>query len=308
MKVSGLVAHFLYQRRSLSLPGLGKFYIAENVVVPDIHDKNFREFLQYIQFTPGAVTTDPELIEYIRSQTGKIKPLAEADLEAFIAEGKELLNISKPFVIEGVGMLEKNRNGKLEFSLSEMGDAVPAEPRRENSPMRDNVHSSELTGSRPGRSLKSLVMLAAIVVGLGLIVGAGYLWSTRSSDSGNDQALPPVAPLTSDTTKATQNAITPDSTTLKKDSVGTTAPATTVTLPSGHYKFVFETTNNKSRALRRYKIVHAYNRNIGLETTDSTLFKLYVMIPATPKDTIRIKDSLNGWYWGAKKMLVKIEQ
>jgi len=46
-----------------------------------------------------------------------------------------------------------------------------------------------------------------------------------------------------------------------------------------------------------------------METTDSINFKLYYVIPATEKDTLRIRDSLNRWYYGnTQKIRVSVEK
>ena len=65
---------------------------------------------------------------------------------------------------------------------------------------------------------------------------------------------------------------------------------------SGTYKFVIERTANKARALRRYNQLVENLAPVKLETKDSTLFKLYFVLPATPSDTARIRDSLKIWY------------
>lgn len=65
---------------------------------------------------------------------------------------------------------------------------------------------------------------------------------------------------------------------------------------SGTYKFVIERTANKGRAYRRYNQIKESLTDVKLETKDSTLFSLYFILPATPADTTRIKDSLKNWY------------
>lgn len=71
----------------------------------------------------------------------------------------------------------------------------------------------------------------------------------------------------------------------------------TITDP-GFFKFVVESTDNKLRALNRFGVLRLYGKNIQLETRDSILFKLFYSLPATTDDTLRIRDSLNQWYYG----------
>jgi hypothetical protein len=93
--------------------------------------------------------------------------------------------------------------------------------------------------------------------------------------------------------------------------VGTAAPATAVPatgspvtaagdlpVPPGAelYRFVILSTDNKHRALRRYNQLLGYQLNIKMDQKDSSWFKLYFPIPARPKDTTYIKDSLSETY------------
>ena len=92
------------------MPGIGIFSLDDKVVIPESSDKNVRDFLQHIQFKQfNVLRADDALIEFIRTHTGKIKPLAESDLESYVADGKLMLNIGKPFHIEGIGTLIKKQ-------------------------------------------------------------------------------------------------------------------------------------------------------------------------------------------------------
>ena len=116
MKISVLVAQYFYQNKRLNLPGIGTFYLDVAVDVQNI-DKNSHDLLDHIHFAQKNIARpDEELIDFIRKHTGKIRPLAESDLETFVADGKLMLNIGKPFHIEGIGTLQKNREGVYEFT------------------------------------------------------------------------------------------------------------------------------------------------------------------------------------------------
>ena len=120
LKLSSLFSKYLYQEKKLRLPGLGEFTLDPSLTVPDINDKFFGDFLQNIRFNPVQITSpDEHFINFIRTETGKIKPLAESDLDSFLSDGKILLNIGKPFHIEGIGSLQKTREGQLEFHPGE---------------------------------------------------------------------------------------------------------------------------------------------------------------------------------------------
>ena len=103
---------------------------------------------------------------------------------------------------------------------------------------------------------------------------------------------------------------------LQKERVIATAPGVkkdTATIPAGSFKFILETTTRKARALARYNqlkgisIFKTYNNKAALETKDSLSFNIYTMVTCTAADTAHLKQLLNAWYYGNKKMKVKVD-
>lgn len=255
-----------------------------------------------------------------------MKSLAVADLDFYLMTGRQLLNIGKPFYLEGIGTLVKNKEGLFEFTpgeymvarLDETGPERRAagfdEPAREREPQ--------------GNSTKQGLLLVLIIVGLGVIGWAGYYLYKRNSFSEPAEKQAVVLP---DTTRSVAGAGHPDTLSKAKDSTaprtagsstaqpasaGTSAPMpsaaaipapTTVAPartfaslpnPSGEtmYRFVILSTDNKHHALRRYNQLLGYQLNIKMDQKDSSWFKLYFPIAALPKDTSYIKDSLSDTY------------
>ncbi|MBL7697095.1 MAG: hypothetical protein JNK79_03015 [Chitinophagaceae bacterium] len=281
MKLSSLFAKYLYQHKQLRLPGIGVFTLDPSVVVPDVTDKLFADFLQNIRFNQQTVNApDEDFINYIRTETGKIKPLAESDLESFLSDGKILLNIGKPFQIEGIGYLQKTREGTLEFKPGEPHLHKQEVQHEAEEPVeRSKTFYLDTTSSSSGRKL--LIALGAIA-GIVIVIWGGYKLYNRNGDSGS--ATEPVTTLPSDTMAI---STMPDS--LKHVASDTVQTRST-------YKFVIERTAYKSRALRRYNQLVENQTSIKMDTKDSTVFNLYFVLPATPADTARIRDSLKIWY------------
>ena len=71
MKLSILLAQYFYQHKQLNLPSIGSFSLDAAVSVPDQNDKNFREFLKYVQFKqqPIAKADDTDVVKAIRRNT-----------------------------------------------------------------------------------------------------------------------------------------------------------------------------------------------------------------------------------------------
>ncbi len=302
MKFAVLLAKYFYTKKHLSLPGIGVFHIDAAVTVPEFSDKNFREVLKYIQFTHKNVAkADDELIEFIRTQTGKIKPLAESDLESYLADGKLLLNIGKPFTIEGIGSLQKMKSGDLVFSpgepILEKLDFHTEDKHPDKSVRNIPVYEENQTRNTSHTNQRRVLLVGTLVViGLIVILWGGYTLYNKSDNEPTQVSSEVNTPITN-----------PDTSTVQQPDSSAVQPAPVTATPSGTYKFIFEQTNRKARALKRFAYVHDLSPRIQMETADSLSFTIFVRLPATSTDTGRLKDSLNAWYYGTKPVKIRIE-
>lgn len=310
MKLAALVPQYFYQHRILNLPGIGTFSLDDAVAIPEASDKNSREFQQHIQFKQANILkADDALIDFIRVHTGKIKPLAESDLDSFVSDGKLMLNIGKPFHIEGIGTLVKNRNAVYEFTpgepllerletvhpIKERGDREKDKSSGKKSVFDEDYYKHESTGG----SSRKLFILGGIVLGLAVVIWGGYSLYNKKVEPAT--SLSDTNILEADSS----NAVLDSSLARAKEIADSLKAANSI--EPGSYKFIFETTPNKTRALRRHQQVSDISPRIKLETNaDSTLYNIYVVLPASVTDTIRVKDSLNAWYYGSRPLRVTI--
>jgi hypothetical protein len=287
LKLSSLFSKYLYQEKKLRLPGIGEFTLDPSITVPDVNDKLFADFLQNIRFNQIQITApDEQFINYIRTETGKIKPLAESDLESFLSDGKILLNIGKPFYIEGIGSLQKTREGLLEFKAGEpqQHKMEPHHATETDAPV-ERSKTFYLDTNAPRGGVRKVLRALGAIAGIVIVIWGGYvLYNRNSKPAIKDQAAEEAVPLHTDSTKI---SAMPDS--FQRSNVDSAQQA-------GTYKFVIERTANKGRALRRFNQLVENMAPIRMETKDSTFFKLYFVLPATSADTARIRDSLKIWY------------
>lgn len=283
MKLPLLLSHYLREHKLLRLPGLGSFYYSGPQTSiegePALSSSDIR-------FEPGQVkVADDALIDYIKQHTGKIKPLATADLLSYIESGLQMLNIGRPFYIDSIGSVQKTQGGSFEFTAREIvaGKKEETGTERSEQDKKRSVFDDEKY-SPSVNPWQKIIVAALIVGGLAIVVlGGYYLYNQNKGEANNLQEVKP-GPQT-------------DSRNLLHDSIPKQADSSTAAyaaLNSGSYKFILETTNNRKRALKRYNQLK-YS-NLKLETLDSTAFKLYFVIPASAADTTRIKDSLNRYY------------
>lgn len=301
MKLSALFAKYLYQHKQLNLPGIGVFTIDPAIVVPDAADKTFPDFVRQIQFTQKNITApDEDFINFIRTETGKIKPLAESDLDSFLSDGKILLNIGKPFHLEGIGSIQKTRAGLYEFTP---GEPLHIKLEGFNTETKED-HSAKKAvfaeDNSQGTGARKLLIALGVIIGIALVIWGGYSLYNRNSNVGvastDDNIVIPPA----DTAR---KGIILDS--VQKIIASTADSVQKSIAAAGTYKFVIERTYNRTRAFKRFYQIKDNLTDIKMESSpDSTFFKLYFILPATPADTTRIKDSLKTWY-GRKQVFIE---
>jgi hypothetical protein len=328
----------------MDLPGIGTFTLDAAAVIPQESDRVGQVPATGIRFANANIpAADDALITFIKEHTGKMKSLAAADLDFYLTTGRQLLNIGKPFYLEGIGTLLKNKEGRLDFTpgeylVTKLDDLHHPERRTGapatgyDEPPREDVKSSGGAGQT--------LLLVGIIAGIAIIAFGGYWLYKRNNytepPAENRARVVPESTATKGDSTALAGAAPSDSTTAgKKDTAlanqqakaanpadasaakpATATPATTalnpaaiqhdVTPAAGQtlYHFVILRTENKRHALRRYNQLLGYQLNIHMETKDSSFFKLYFPIAATIRDTTHIRDSLADVY----EAKVSIEQ
>src|ERR1700712_2253519 len=176
----------------MSLPGLGVFTLDKSVILPEENDRALLSMPNAVQFqNANIVAAENELIVFICENTGKIKPLAISDLDSYLNLGTEMLNIGKPFYLEGIGTITKNRTGKFDFSPGEYSlikeTGVTADHNKKKVYAQDKKQLTENLPVQSRSGLKVLAFISAlIIVGLG-----GWMMFKRNS--------PPVSESEPDT-------------------------------------------------------------------------------------------------------------
>lgn len=303
LKISLLFAKYLYQNRQLNLPGIGVFSIDPSVTIPDLTEKNSHEFLHHIKFSQKPVAKpDDAFIDFIRTNTGKIRPLAESDLESFISEGKILLNIGKPFHLEGIGSLQKNKSSTYDFypglPLTEKLDNFLMDKDPKPVASRQPYEQDYNPATSNSQTGKTIWIIFAILVGLTAIIWGGYTLYNNNTDnegsqSANSTAVEPASQL-ADTTQAN----TTDTATVIAPAQQITAPTTAQT-----YKFIFRL-GSRNYVINRFNDLKPSTPALNWDTKDSVVYRLFLSLPAAPSDTARIRDSLKSWY-GSKRVLIE---
>jgi len=278
----------------MSLPGLGIFTLDKSVVLPEENDRVLLSMPNAVQFQNANIAAaDKELITFICENTGKIRPLAISDLDSYLNLGMEMLNIGKPFHLEGIGTITKNRSGKFDFSpgeytlIKENSSAPGQEKKKVYARDKKEVAEQSVVQNRNG--LKIVALISAL-----LIIGIGGWLIYKKNNTGVSEKNADSNSTVQESQPVISDSVTHSST--KQDTsrlpVAETAIPSTVSSQPAIYKFVILATPNKEYALKRYNQLLGFGFKARLYQKDSSFFKVYFQFPALVKDTIHIKDSL----------------
>jgi hypothetical protein len=302
LKIPLLLVEYLYKNRKMALPGLGIFTLDQSVVLPEENDRTLLSMPNAVQFQNANIAAaDKELISFIVENTGKIKPLAISDLDSYLNLGTEMLNIGKPFHLEGIGTITKNRSGKFDFTPGEYTVFKENTPAPDHEKKKLYPTEKKQLNTQPSIQNRNILKVTALIAAL-IIVGLGGWMMYKKNNNG-------VTGNNPDTSSVVQNKQSSANDSLAADSAARRDSIKNATKDSGHpstvperrdqplsYKFVILTTYNKPHALRRYKQLIGFDLKAHLYQKDSTFFKVYFQFPALAKDTIQIKDSLRKQY------------
>lgn len=180
MKFDVQLAAYLYENKTLRLEGIGTFTLDSKVSVPHEQEKEIYYPIEGLSFTYNPKSnTDEEVITYLVKKLHKIQPLIRSDLESYLSNIKQFINLGKPYTIEGIGTLSKNNQGTYEFTP---GNFLPVKeelnPKRENEDHNYPVRSQSNAG-------KIFVVILIVIAALAALGGVG--WGFQISSQINRQ-------------------------------------------------------------------------------------------------------------------------
>jgi hypothetical protein len=286
------LASYLYENKTLRLEGIGTFTLDSKVNVPDEQEKEIFYPIDGLSFTYNPKSaSEEEVIFYLVKKLHKIEPLIRSDLESYLSNIRQFLNLGKPYTIEGIGTLTKNNQGTFEFTP---GNFLPVKeelnPRRENDEHNYPVRSQSSAG-------RVFVVILIVIAALAALGGIGWgvlnLLSKRQSLAENEQQQGYVDTIPED--KPDTSSLTITGSDANKATPTTPATRTEGSSDSVTYKMVFEITPSYQRAYKRTSQLQSYRTNSkfdSIRVNNSVRYRLYVPMRLRATDTSRVKDSL----------------
>lgn len=284
MKLSSVLAKYLNANGTLNLPGFGTF-TRTNTYDPNIDYGKKGATLGQTKFEQAEVKNfDTDLLDFVSSDTGKMKVLALSDLESQLDAVTQFLNTGKPYYFNGIGTLTKKLNGTYDF-ISDAQLSSTSEKVKEVSPQKEQVtlpksFSSVGKPASSGKSRSPIILILTLTT-IALAASAWFYFNNKKEG----QPISEIPEVTESTTPLLQ--VKPDSTSNVKNNAAAVSQNTTAT---GVYKYVLETAR-KARAEKRFNQLKTIKWPVELEMVDSATYKIVMKLPVS-KDSVRMKDSL----------------
>lgn len=298
LKLTQLIGDYLIENRSVSLPGFGLLMYDSTIQTIQDTEAGAPLFAQgSLSFKPDPKADyDEELILFISRESGKMRSLSYSDLDSYFQFGHELINISKPFNIEGIGTLQKTPKNELEF-IQETPTNQPynhtkgkkkIKPRDSFGRGQSNIDSLAMQPKR--NVVKTRVLLATIIL---LAIAVAYLLNAKFNFLGKDLKS---NFLITNTNKPT---VTQADSAVKNIAISNINQGTS----NAPFNVVLEVAK-KERAFKRFAELKQWGHDIRMSTDDSLRFKLFIPVLAPITDTTRHKDSLRVFF--DKKVWIEI--
>jgi hypothetical protein len=292
MKIEHLIVQYLYSNKHMVLPEIGSFKLADGVAVPTESDKDTVLPENAIEFSADAKAPfDDGLIAYIMKNTGKIKPLATSDLESYVMLSKQFINIGKPLIIDGVGILQKIGNGQLTFTQAGATHVLNTEaPKQVVEKVKENIDFA----AKKNEGKNKMTWLVPLLISF-LVIGAGlsaYFFIFKNKGSNN--AITAEATNTTTETSTASNTASGDTATLKKDT--TVKPYIPNAADSNSFYIVIKEFPSYALAKQRVDKLVSFGNNVIVSTKDSVTYKMRMPFRVAITDTARVRDSLNKFF------------
>lgn len=290
VKIAPLLAHYLYTNKRLDLPGIGTFLLDNPVTVePENNKQSKNVVLEGVSFESNASLKEPpeDLIRFISDQSGRIKPLATADLDSFLWLAIQFINIGKPYLLDGIGSLTKINSGGFAFTpgqilTEKLQDYVAKEAASISSREANDDYKRIFYPDKPKTQWKKPVVVLLILTGIGLAIWGGYTVYKETSVK-NDAGAGTSA-------KKKKNTRVVDTAFNQSDSVIEIVQK--LNGNDGNSKFILEVSDGR-RAMQRFEKLKNYQWNVQMETKDSLSYKIFMLLPIAAADTTRVIDSLS---------------
>jgi len=285
---SNYIVEYLLQYKELSLEKIGTFNVEQNAGEPTA--------TVYFTYNKKAESS-PGFIQFLSEKMNKPAVLVAQDLISYLDQARQLVNLHNPFIMEGLGYIHLDNEGK--YALNATANAIDVIKESENQTITDMYAQSPIAApsanyEKHSNNRQFWWWTFAVLVIAALAYGAYYLHSNQILFANNQ----PVDSTEEKQPSATA-VVTPKTDTAKTVADSTKNTMQSVTKSNG-FKFIIQTFVNVKNCDTRQAQLKEYHEKVGRDSitlNGKPLYRLFVIDSlAATTDTARIKDSLSRYY------------
>ena len=272
MDIASYIGQFLLRNKYCYLHGIGSLKLNK------LPKSDAGSYAYHVQLLPGGSIDDLFANFVATSEQVSISKAANA-IREYNTEIRSLLDAQQKVIIPTIGYLVKVDNHYTfvtDDSFSYQPSVNPALKFVNAKPIKEATTSDEVIEEAPQKAIvnwSKIILFIALLIVVGIAI---YFIATQSKNISATQN----EPIANTTTEIVAPAL--DTAVVQPDTLVTNT----------EYKFLIKTYSTLGAAVKRYQQLLSYGNKVGLQTSDSISYQLYISMPASALDTTQAKDSL----------------
>ena len=270
--ISHYVSQFLLRNKYCYLHGIGSLKLVT------VFDKDANTTNYQVQLLPGGSIDDLFANFVATSEQVSISKAANA-IREYNTEIRSQLDENQNVIIPSIGYLTK-----LDKHIIFVTDNNFSYQPSENASLkyannRSIAETKQIVEETTFVPQKAIVNWSKIILFIALLIVVGIAIYFIATQSKNISASHDVS-VANSTTGIVAPAL--DTAVVQPDTL----------ITNTEYKFLIKTYSTLGAAVKRYQQLLSYGNKVGLQTSDSISYQLYISMPASALDTTQAKDSL----------------
>lgn len=272
MDIASYIGQFLLRNKYCYLHGIGSLKLNK------LPKSDAGSYAYHVQLLPGGSIDDLFANFVATSEQVSISKAANA-IREYNSEIRSLLDAQQKVIIPTIGYLAKVDNHYTfvtDDNFSYQPSVNPALKFVNAKPIKEATTSDEVIEEAPQKAIvnwSKIILFIALLIVVGIAI---YFIATQSKNISATQD----EPIANTTTEIVAPAI--DTAVVQPDTL----------VANTEYKFLIKTYSTLRAAVKRYQQLLSYGNKVGLQTSDSISYQLYISMPASALDTTQAKDSL----------------
>jgi hypothetical protein len=259
MDIASYIGQFLLRNKYCYLHGIGSLKLNK------LPKSDAGSYAYHVQLLPGGSIDDLFANFVATSEQVSISKAANA-IREYNSEIRSLLDAQQKVIIPTIGYLVKVDNHYTfvtDDSFSYQPSVNPALKFVNAKPIKEATTSDEVIEEAPQKAIvnwSKIILFIALLIVVGIAI---YFIATQSKNISATQN----EPIANTTTEIVAPAL--DTAVVQPDTLVTNT----------EYKFLIKTYSTLGAAVKRYQQLLSYGNKVGLQTSDSISYQLYISIP-----------------------------